>query len=47
MIAKRIFDLLASALGLLLLAPLMLVVALAIKLDSRGPVERWSCTLRR
>lgn len=38
MIAKRIFDLLASALGLLLLAPLMLVVALAIKLDSRGPV---------
>src|SRR5689334_17823976 len=36
--AKRAFDLLASGLGLLLLAPLLLIVALAIKLDSRGPV---------
>ena len=34
---KRLFDLFAAALGLALLAPLMLVVALAIKLDSRGP----------
>lgn len=38
MIAKRVFDLLASALGLLALAPLLLGIALAIKLDSRGPV---------
>lgn len=38
MIAKRVFDLLASALGLLVLAPLLLLIALAIKLDSRGPV---------
>ena len=36
--AKRLFDLLASALGLLVLAPLLLIVAVAIKLDSRGPV---------
>lgn len=36
--AKRLFDLLASALGLLLLSPLMLAVALWIKLDSPGPV---------
>lgn len=36
--AKRLFDLLASALGLLLLAPLLLAVAVAIKLDSPGPV---------
>jgi lipopolysaccharide/colanic/teichoic acid biosynthesis glycosyltransferase len=36
--AKRLFDLIASALGLLLLSPLLLLVALAIKLDSRGPV---------
>jgi len=36
--AKRLFDLVASGLGLLLLAPLLLLMALAIKLDSPGPV---------
>jgi lipopolysaccharide/colanic/teichoic acid biosynthesis glycosyltransferase len=36
--AKRLFDLLGAGLGLLLLAPLMLAIAAAIKLDSRGPV---------
>jgi exopolysaccharide biosynthesis polyprenyl glycosylphosphotransferase len=35
---KRSLDLSASVLGLVLLAPLFLTVALAIKLDSRGPV---------
>ena len=35
---KRIFDIFFSFLGLLLLSPLFLVVALWIKLDSRGPV---------
>ncbi len=35
---KRVFDLLASAVGLILLSPLFLVVALWIKCDSRGPV---------
>ncbi len=35
---KRAFDLLASAVGLILLSPLFLVVALWIKCDSRGPV---------
>jgi exopolysaccharide biosynthesis polyprenyl glycosylphosphotransferase len=35
---KRCFDLLVSALALVLLAPLMGAIALAIKLDSRGPV---------
>ncbi len=35
---KRIFDLGASALGLVLLSPVFLVVAVAIKLDSPGPV---------
>lgn len=38
MIAKRTFDLLASTLGLLALAPFLLLVAVAIKLDSPGPV---------
>ncbi len=36
--AKRCFDLTLATAGLLTLAPLMLVTALLIKLDSRGPV---------
>jgi len=34
---KRALDILVSALGLVLLAPLFAVLALAIRLDSRGP----------
>jgi sugar transferase (PEP-CTERM system associated) len=36
--AKRVFDIVVSSLLLLLAAPLMLLTALAIKLDSPGPV---------
>lgn len=36
--AKRLFDLVASGLGLLLLAPMLLAIALAIKLESPGQV---------
>jgi lipopolysaccharide/colanic/teichoic acid biosynthesis glycosyltransferase len=35
---KRVFDLVAAALGLLLAAPVMAVIAVAIKCDSPGPV---------
>ena len=35
---KRVFDILASGVGLLLLSPLFLLVAVWIKLDSPGPV---------
>jgi exopolysaccharide biosynthesis polyprenyl glycosylphosphotransferase len=35
---KRAFDLIGAACGLLAAAPLMLVIAAAIKLDSRGPL---------
>jgi lipopolysaccharide/colanic/teichoic acid biosynthesis glycosyltransferase len=35
---KRLFDLLGAATALLLLSPLLLLAALAIKLDSPGPV---------
>lgn len=35
---KRLFDITASACGLLILSPLLLLVALWIKLDSPGPV---------
>lgn len=37
-IKKRLFDLALALTALLFLAPLMLVVAICIKLDSRGPV---------
>ncbi|MGY4830604.1 sugar transferase [Sphaerotilaceae bacterium SBD11-9] len=36
--AKRLFDVLLAAIGLLLLSPLMLAIAVWIKLDSPGPV---------
>mgnify|MGYP000873607447 FL=1 len=36
--SKRLFDVLAAGLGLLVLLPLLLVVAAWVKLDSPGPV---------
>jgi exopolysaccharide biosynthesis polyprenyl glycosylphosphotransferase len=35
---KRAFDLLGASVGLLVISPLLIAFALAIKLDSRGPV---------
>lgn len=35
---KRIFDIVASGCGLILLSPLFLIFAIWIKLDSKGPV---------
>jgi exopolysaccharide biosynthesis polyprenyl glycosylphosphotransferase len=35
---KRIFDLLGASIGLIAISPLLIVIAVAIKLDSRGPV---------
>src|SRR5947209_5236823 len=35
---KRAFDLVGASIGLLAIAPLMIAIALAIKLDSSGPV---------
>lgn len=35
---KRLFDILASGFGLLVLSPILIVVAIWIKLDSKGPV---------
>jgi lipopolysaccharide/colanic/teichoic acid biosynthesis glycosyltransferase len=36
--AKRVFDIVAATVGLILLSPTFLLVAIAIKIDSRGPV---------
>lgn len=38
LVAKRLFDLLFSLAGLLLFSPLFLLIALWVRLDSRGPV---------
>ncbi|MBV9741715.1 MAG: undecaprenyl-phosphate glucose phosphotransferase [Hyphomicrobiales bacterium] len=35
---KRLFDIVAAGIGLIALSPILALVALAIKLDSRGPV---------
>ncbi len=38
LLAKRIFDIVVSALMLIILSPVFLVLAVIIKLDSKGPV---------
>ena len=35
---KRFFDLTSSFIGILVLLPLMLIISVLIKLDSKGPV---------
>ena len=35
---KRLFDIVASGCGLLVLSPVLLIVALWVKLDSKGPI---------
>lgn len=37
-VCKRVFDFTASLLGLLILSPILLVTAIFIKIDSRGPI---------
>jgi lipopolysaccharide/colanic/teichoic acid biosynthesis glycosyltransferase len=37
-VSKRVFDLVIATIALVLLAPIMVLIALAVKLDSRGPV---------
>ena len=38
LIAKRMFDIILSSLGILLSLPLWLLIALAVKLNDRGPI---------
>ena len=38
MIIKRLFDLIVSSLGIILLAPIFIIVVILIKLDSVGSV---------
>ena len=38
MVIKRISDIIPAALGLTVMAPIMVIIAILIKLDSRGPV---------
>jgi len=36
--AKRVFDIVAATVGLMLFSPILLITSIAIKLDSRGPI---------
>ena len=45
--AKRTFDILAALAGLIVLAPVMAVIALAVRLDSPGPALHWSSRVGR
>ncbi|CEJ74667.1 sugar transferase [Paraclostridium sordellii] len=38
LIIKRIFDIAVSSIGLIVLLPILIVIAILIKLDSKGPV---------
>ncbi len=35
---KRLFDIIASFLGIVILSPMFIIVAVCIKIDSKGPV---------
>lgn len=37
-VIKRIFDIVASGLGIIVLSPILLIIALIIKKESDGPV---------
>jgi len=37
-LAKRCLDVVAALIGLIVLAPLMVAIAIAIRLDSQGPI---------
>lgn len=40
--AKRAFDILAAGLGLIVLSPVLLALALAVRAESKGPALHWS-----
>lgn len=40
--AKRAFDILAALGGLIVLSPVLLALALAVRLESKGPALHWS-----
>ena len=37
-VAKKLVDIFGSLLGIIILSPLLILVSVAIKIDSRGPV---------
>lgn len=39
---KRLFDIVAALAGLVLLAPFLAAIAVAVRLDSKGPALHWS-----
>jgi lipopolysaccharide/colanic/teichoic acid biosynthesis glycosyltransferase len=46
-VVKRLFDIGAGAIGLVLLSPALCAIALLVKLDSLGPVFFWQSRVGR
>lgn len=44
---KRAFDVVAAGLGLIMLSPVLLAIAIAVRLDSPGPALHWSRRIGR
>ena len=38
LVSKRITDIVLAMMGLIILSPVLLIVAIAIKIDSKGPI---------
>jgi exopolysaccharide production protein ExoY len=46
-VAIRLFDIAAALAGLIMLAPLMIAIAIAVRLDTRGPIIFAHCRIGR
>lgn len=46
-VLKRVFDFIAALAGLIVLSPFLAAIALAVRLDSRGPALHWSSRVGR
>ena len=43
LILKRMFDFISSLIGLIIFLPILIIIAVAIKLDSKGPIVFGRC----
>ena len=46
-LVKRCLDIIGALIGLLVLSPLLVVIAIAVKLESQGPALHWSSRVGR
>jgi O-antigen biosynthesis protein WbqP len=46
-VAKRAFDLIAALIGLVVLSPVLVLLGLAVRMESKGPALHWSSRVGR